>query len=75
MQTFCWHEQVLVMLQYLQSQAALGTEIQKEALGYRVNSKHRDIPSTDSHQTRHGWVYLQELPSNNQRLTPACESP
>lgn len=60
------------MLQYLQSQAALGTEIQKEALGDRVNSKHHDIPSTDSHQTR---VYLQELPSNNQKLTPVCESP
>ena len=47
MQIFCWHEQVLVMLQDLQSQAALGTEIQKEALGYTVNSKHRDVPSTD----------------------------
>ena len=75
MQIFCWHEQVLVMLQDLQSQAALGTEIQTEALGYRVNSKHRDVPSTDSHQTRHGWVYLQELVSNNQGFTPACESP
>lgn len=49
MKTFYWHEQLPMMMQYFQSHPALGTKIQKEALGNGGNSKHSDVPNTGSH--------------------------